>query len=78
MVLTDKLLLRRSVLGEYQLGAEEAFSNSQAASSDQDFNTAMSSEEGVYHFWSSSCHTHLSVLVTTVYKVSHALVVHGH
>lgn len=47
MVLTEKLLLRRSVLGEYQLGAEEAFSNAQAAFSDQDFVTTMSSEEGV-------------------------------
>lgn len=43
-------MLRRSVLGEYQLGAEEAFSNAQAAFSDQDFVTTMSSEEGVITF----------------------------
>ena len=78
MVLTEKLLLRRSVLGEYQLGAEEAFSSAQAAFSDQDFVTTMSSEEGVHHFWSSSCHTQLSVLIATVSEVIHTLVVHGH
>ena len=78
VVLTDKLLLRRSVLGEYQLGAEEAFSNAQAAFSDQDFVTTMSSEEGVYYLWSSLCHTRLSVLVATISEVIHALVVHGH
>lgn len=78
VVLTEKLLLRRSVLGEYQLGAEEAFSSAQAAFSDQDFVTTMSSEEGVHHFWSSSCHTQLSVLIATVSEVIHTLVVHGH